>query len=112
MLVRLIGHEAVSACNARQAMEQLESYDPDVILLDLGLPDASGYDVARAVRARGGKQPFIAAMTGLATTHDRVQSLAAGIDLHVVKPSSEENIRKILTTALAKLTADAGADRS
>lgn len=112
VLVRLLGHEAVSAKTGREAVDLVTSYQPDVIVLDLGLPDLSGYDVARAVRARDGKQPFIAAMTGLDAATDRAQSLAAGIDLHLVKPTSAESIDRIVAAAIVMLSARAAADRA
>lgn len=108
VLVRLLGHEASAATTAAQALAAVESYHPHVIVLDLGLPDGTGYDVARAVRSRGGKQPFIAAMTGWDSSADRGQSLAAGIDMHVVKPASAENLGLILAAATSKVT-DSGA---
>ena len=99
VLLRLLGHEALAATNAAQALESAASFDPDVIVLDLGLPDQSGYTVARTLRGRAGKRPFIAAMTGRSDTEDRSESLAAGIDLHVLKPASAENLSEILDAA-------------
>lgn len=110
VLVRLLGHEAQPARTATEALSLVETYDPDVIVLDLGLPDLTGYDVARRVRSRPARQPFIAAMTGWNAAEDRVHSLAAGIDLHVVKPANAENLGRILDAANDKLRARSAAD--
>ena len=76
-----------------------------MIVLDLGLPDFDGYEVARRVLERGGKRPFIAAMTGWDQADKRVQSLASGIDMHVLKPASAENLGKIFDAAQRRFTA-------
>lgn len=102
-LVRLLGCDAKPAGNATEALKIFESFAPQVVVLDLGLPDASGYEVAREIRRRGGgKQLFIAAMTGWAEP-SHVHSLAADIDMHIVKPASEENLGRILDAAKALL---------
>jgi DNA-binding response OmpR family regulator len=106
LLLQLLGHESASATTAAKALAVCDSFGPDVIVLDLNLPDQSGLDVARALRARGGKQPFIAAMTGRNAPEDRVESLAAGIDLHVLKPASADNLTKILDAAKRRFTGD------
>src|SRR5206468_5803469 len=96
VLLRLLGHEARGATTGAQALTVIEELKAEVVVLDLGLPDTDGYEVARAVRKRGGRRPFIAAMTGRSAPEDRMQSLAAGIDMHVLKPASSENLTKIL----------------
>lgn len=112
VLLRLLGHEPASARTAAQALATAETFEPDVIVLDLGLPDQSGYIVARTLRGRAGKRPFIAAMTGRSGAEDRVQSLAAGIDIHVRKPASAENLTQILEAAQRRITEGDAADRA
>jgi two-component system, chemotaxis family, CheB/CheR fusion protein len=104
VLLRLLGHEPLPAVNGTQALERAATFEPDVIVLDLGLPDVSGYDVARELRLRTGKRPFIAAMTGWCGPDDRVRSLAAGIDMHVLKPASADNLGKIIVAAQRRLS--------
>ena len=110
VLVRLLGHEARAACTGSQAVDAAAAFEPEVIVLDIGLPDFDGYEVARRVLERPGRRPFIAAMTGWDHPEDRVKSLASGFDMHVLKPASEENLRKILDAAQAWFTAR-GAER-
>lgn len=112
VLLRLLGHDPQPATTAAQALERAAAFEPDVIVLDLGLPDQSGYEVARTLRSRGGKRPFIAAMTGWDAPEDRVRSLAAGIDLHMLKPASAENLTKILEAARRRFTDGAAGDRA
>lgn len=102
VLVRLLGHDARPAHTATEALCVADAYGPDVIVLDLSLPDGSGYDVARAIRDRAARQPFIAAMTGWNGEEHRIRSVEAGIDVHVEKPASTENLVRIIELALAR----------
>jgi len=112
VLLRLLGHEAQGATTGAQALDLATTFEPDVIVLDLGLPDQSGIEVARVVRSREGKRPFIAAMTGRAAPEDRVHSLAAGIDLYVLKPATAENLTRVLEAAQRRLTAAGATGRA
>lgn len=112
VLLRLLGHESCAALTGEQALAAVASFDPDVIVLDLGLPDRSGLDVARTVRARAVRRPFIAAMTGSAANDDRVHSLAAGIDMHVLKPASADNLTRIINAARARFSDGDAEDRA
>ena len=87
-LLRLGGHEAEVAPDARAALEAARSRPPDVVLLDLGLPDMDGWQLARHFQEPpGGKPPLLVAVTGLGQEADRRRSEEAGIDLHLVKPA-------------------------
>ena len=87
-LLRLGGHEAAVAPDARSALEAARSRPPDVVLLDLGLPDMDGWQLARHFQEPyGGKPPLLVAITGLGEEADRRRSEEAGIDLHLVKPA-------------------------
>ena len=112
VLVRLMGHEGRGACTGREAVEQALAFEPDVIVLDIGLPDFDGFEVTRRIREHPGKRPFIATMTGWDHPDHRVQSLASGIDMHVLKPASEENLKMILDAAQAWFIARDGGHRA
>lgn len=101
MLLSLFGYECQIANNGRDALELAMTFDPDIVLLDIGLPDISGYDVARALRARQTHPIFLAAVTGWGQTQDRVRAFAAGFDLHVLKPTNAATIQLILQRAIA-----------
>ena len=68
VLLTIMGYECQSAGTGSEALEQAEKFEPDVVLLDLHLPDVSGYEVARELRRRAGKRPLhIAAVSGSST---------------------------------------------
>ena len=70
-------------------------FAPDVALLDIGLPDMDGYELARALRER---LPGItlAALTGYGQPEDRERSRAAGFDVHLVKPVAIEEVLRVI----------------
>jgi len=87
MLLSLDGHEVQSVFTAEQALECVATFQPEVMLLDIGLPGMDGYEVARRVRALpGGEQIRLVALTGYGQTEDRRRALAAGFNDHLVKP--------------------------
>jgi signal transduction histidine kinase len=91
--VALRGQGAVvkTATSVQAALAALESWSPDVLISDLGMPDEDGYSLIRAVRARGSAVPAIA-LTAYAADHDRERSLAAGYQRHVGKPADPAGI--------------------
>jgi DNA-binding response OmpR family regulator len=87
MLFTMLGHEARSAHRGRHAIRLARDFDPDLILLDIGLPDISGYEVVRALRAdatRAGRA--IAAVTGRSQDRDLKRAIEAGFDHFIAKP--------------------------
>lgn len=95
-LVTLLGHECDSAGSGAEALEVLERFEPHVILLDLGLPDISGHDVARTIRASRCSDITIVAISGRSEVADRARSKESGIDLHLVKPVGAETLGQVL----------------
>lgn len=82
-----------------EALDALDSFDPDSVLLDVGMPDMDGYEVARKIRSSAGHgDVLLIALTGWGQAHDRRHSLAAGFDHHVVKPPDIDTLRDLLTT--------------
>jgi signal transduction histidine kinase len=99
MLLKLIGHEVHTAHDGLEAVETALSLQPDVILLDLGMPRLNGYDAARRIRIdRPGKGLVLVALTGWSQVADRRRSEDAGFDFHLVKPVN----LGALTTLLAE----------
>lgn len=99
-LLELLGHECSTALDGQGALRVLESFQPELVILDIGLPDLSGYEVAREIRARAAaKRVFIAAMSGWSAAEDRVRSLAAGIDVHVQKPPTRAMLEQLVASA-------------
>ena len=100
-LLALYGHDARYATSGTLALELARTFDPDVAILDIGLPDISGYEVARELRRRAGARPlYLAAITGWGQTEDRALAYAAGFDQHVLKPANGEKLRDIMERAI------------
>jgi len=86
-LLRSTGHRVETAHDGAEAVEATERFAPDVMILDIGLPQMSGYEVCRRIRATaGGHRLPIVAMTGWGQDEDRRKSAEAGFDAHLVKP--------------------------
>jgi CheY-like chemotaxis protein len=96
------GFECRFASTGRNALALAAAFDPDVFLLDLGLPDISGYEVAQELR-RGprGKDLYLIAVSGWAREEDRKRALEAGFDVHLGKPVTPTAIRAIVNAASA-----------
>jgi two-component system, chemotaxis family, CheB/CheR fusion protein len=96
-LLRMDGHEVFVAGDGPTALEAVEAYDPDVLLLDIGLPGVDGCEVARRVKTRNAlKTPLLVAMTGYIEDADRKRSAEAGIDLYWAKPVEPELLQRLL----------------
>ncbi|MEE1763254.1 MULTISPECIES: response regulator transcription factor [unclassified Streptomyces] len=85
MALEFLGHQVTAAATGRQALQAVTRYDPDLILLDVNLPDLSGFEVCRTLRERGNAVPVLF-LTGLGSVDDRVRGLDMGGDDIVSKP--------------------------
>jgi CheY-like chemotaxis protein len=88
-----------TASDGPQGIEMARAGGFDVALIDIGLPGADGYEVARRIRSFGGSQPFLVALTGYGQPEDRKLATEAGFDTHLVKPVDPTD----LTTVLSRL---------
>lgn len=96
-LVILLGHTVATATSGRAGLEAAKSFCPDVITCDIGLPDISGYEVARLVRTDTSlKNTLLIAMSGYAQPEDLDRSRDAGFDRHLSKPVSVEALSEAL----------------
>ncbi len=112
-LQKLLRHrklDVATAYSGRAALTTLEEFSPDVIFLDIGLPDMSGYDVAKEIRSRGWGGKIIA-LTGYGQESDRAQSKNAGFDHHLVKPVAVNDLISFLDFR-PQVVANANAVRS
>jgi PAS domain S-box-containing protein len=108
-LLRLWGHEASLAHDGTSALDAVSRDAYHLILLDIGLPGMSGYDVAARIRERpGGNDPILVALTGYGQEHDLRRSAFVGFDHHLVKPVSLEALQSLL----ANLTSFQGRPRA
>jgi DNA-binding response OmpR family regulator len=100
MVVRLLGHECVTATSGREAIAQSLAHEFDLAIVDIGLPDVSGYEVARELRAQStGRRLYLAAVSGWGQPEDRTRALEAGFDHHVLKPVDVGIVRRIVSLA-------------
>jgi signal transduction histidine kinase/DNA-binding response OmpR family regulator len=100
LMLELHGHQVKVAHDGRSGLKVAREYQPDVILLDIGLPHLNGYEVARSLRANGpARLPLLVAMTGYGQEEDRRKSREAGFDRHLVKPVDPELLLRLLSEA-------------
>jgi signal transduction histidine kinase/ActR/RegA family two-component response regulator len=96
-LLRLRGHSIEVAHTGKEAIEKADATHPEVILLDIGLPDMTGYEVAATLRREQPSVPyFIIALTGYGQDDDKAKAKKAGIDQHLVKPAGLKEIQAAL----------------
>jgi PAS domain S-box-containing protein len=98
MLLRSQGFEVTTAHDGEEALARTRADRPDVLLLDIGLPRLSGYEVAEALRKEGFPGKLIA-VSGYGQSEDRRRSLEAGFNHHLVKPVDHRQLLELLTTA-------------
>ena len=97
MLLQLSGHEVFVATTGRQALELARRECPDVLILDIGMPELSGYEVARAVRdCPWGQSALLIALTGWGQQDDIERARSAGFDRHYTKPIDTAAIEALL----------------
>jgi CheY-like chemotaxis protein len=97
-LLRSNGHRVQRAYTAGEALDLLQGASFDAAILDIGLPDMSGYALARAIRTGGLRVGTLIALSGYGQDSDRDSSAAAGFDHHLVKPVDEELLLRVLST--------------
>ena len=97
LLLNRWGHVVAEAEDGERGVALLTSWPCDVALLDIGLPDIEGYEVAVRVRAElGSRCPTLIAVTGWGQESDRRRALEAGFDQHLIKPVSPRDLRRVL----------------
>lgn len=104
LLLRACGHEVMTVTNGSDGIEQTRSFQPNVVLLDLGMPDMDGFETARQLRELPeGRDTILIALTGWGQEQDRNRSKAAGFDMHLVKPVELATLNKMLAAGAADL---------
>jgi len=97
LLLELDGHDVAVAADGSEALTRAVEVEPDVALIDIGLPVLDGYEVARRLRATplGSKMRLIA-LTGYGQPEDRARVMEAGFDGHLVKPVDPDALSREL----------------
>lgn len=97
LLLQATGSDVRTAHDGLAALELVSEFSPDIVLLDIGLPGLSGYDICRHLREMPrGRELRVIAVSGWGNESDRVQSRAAGFDAHLVKPVNFVELLKLL----------------
>jgi signal transduction histidine kinase/CheY-like chemotaxis protein len=97
VLLEMDGHEVRTAFASHHALTLAASFSPEVVLLDIGLPEMDGYEVARRLRqSPGGRNITLVALTGYGQPEDRERTRDAGFDAHLVKPVDFEALDSLL----------------
>ncbi len=100
MMLTLAGQDTRTANDGLEAIELAAAFQPDLVLLDIGLPKLNGYDTCRRMREQPwGKNMVIVAVTGWGQEEDRRRSQAAGFNQHLVKPVEYAALEKLLASS-------------
>jgi CheY-like chemotaxis protein len=98
-LVRSIGGDARTVYDGAAAVREAADFDPDVVLLDIGMPGMDGYEACRLIRERVGRRPFIVAISGFGQDRDKARAAEAGFDAHITKPADPVRLEQLLINA-------------
>lgn len=97
MLLQMWGHVVAYAYDGPSALETAQQWQPEAVILDIGLPGMDGYQVAERLRTLPqGKDAVLIAITGYGQEDDRRRSRRAGIDHHLVKPVAPDTLRMLI----------------
>jgi signal transduction histidine kinase/ActR/RegA family two-component response regulator len=102
-----LGHDVDTAEDGTAGLERLLDAQPEVALIDIGLPGLDGYEIARRVRERLGDRVYLVALTGYGQVEDREKALAAGFDVHLTKPADFADLQEVLA-GVPPVARDAG----
>jgi PAS domain S-box-containing protein len=94
--LRLAGHEVITAHDGPAAVAAAAAFDPDVALLDIGMPGLTGYDVAMRLRQERGDRILLVAISGWGQEDDKRRAMSAGFDHHLTKPVDLPKIYELL----------------
>jgi CheY-like chemotaxis protein len=96
-LLKLEGYDVRTVHGGQEALDAARQFKPDVVLLDIGMPKVTGYDVARRLRQRFGRDcPVLIAVTAWKQPSDRILADLAGFDHHVAKPYDPVELVRLL----------------
>ena len=97
-LIGALGHDVRTAHDGATGLGVVREFEPDVVLLDIGLPGMDGFEVARRLRGEVRTRAALVTVSGYGREEDRAQSRQAGCERHFVKPIDLGTLRTILAT--------------
>jgi CheY-like chemotaxis protein len=105
MLLMMSGHTVETVHTGPEALKAAQTFQPDVMFLDIGLPGLSGYEVAQQLRSDSNiKGLILVALTGWGSEEDRRRARTAGFDYHLTKPVEIEKLQRLLSEIDQELT--------
>ncbi|HET9397123.1 MAG TPA: hybrid sensor histidine kinase/response regulator, partial [Nitrospiraceae bacterium] len=107
-LVVALGGQAATAYNGLDGLKCAEEFRPDVVLLDIGMPELDGYETCRRLRAQPYGQVYVVAVTGFGQLHDRERALSDGFDAHVTKPADPRILEELCANVPVRPMPSAG----
>jgi CheY-like chemotaxis protein len=97
-LISIFGYEARAVYEGREAVDEAARLSPEMVLIDIEMPDLDGYETARRIRRQpGGMQTILVAVTGWTRQEDKQRAYACGFDLHVAKPLNLGALMELLS---------------
>jgi signal transduction histidine kinase/CheY-like chemotaxis protein len=102
LLLEKLGHSVEIAENGTKGIERALHYKPELALVDIGLPDMNGYEVAKQLRAAFADRIFLVALTGYGQDDDLRAALEAGFDAHLTKPADIRELSNLLSRVASK----------
>ena len=98
LLLESMGQNVSTVYDGATALAAIDAYQPDIVMLDIGMPHLNGYQVAIEIRARAAKRrPYLIAVTGWGQESDQQRARESGFDRHFVKPVSAEALRGVVS---------------
>jgi CheY-like chemotaxis protein len=94
-ILEMAGHVVTTAEDGRRGLQQITGANPDVALIDIGLPEMDGYELARRARSTGSRALLIA-LTGYGRPDDKNLAAQAGFDAHFTKPAATEQLLDLI----------------
>jgi len=100
MMIDCMGHDVRVATDGVEAVAIAEEFNPQIALLDIGMPRMDGYEAARRIRLALGNQVMLVALTGWGQEDDQRRAFAAGFDRHLTKPTEPDVLEDLIASAV------------
>ena len=105
MAIQLLGNEVRVAHDGVEGVKAAEEYQPDIVLMDIGMPNMNGYEATRHIRQQPwGKEMMIVALTGWGQEKDKEITQKSGFNHHLVKPADPAELQRLLAQSARRLT--------